>query len=135
VDGGSLSRTVVADGASVCHATVEDSIVGLRMQVSAGATVKRAVLLGADEYDDRQARDGMPPLGIGHDAVLENVIVDKNARIGDGAVLVNSAGIIEGDGPGYVIREGIIVVPKGGVVPAGTKVGQAGSSAAAGSSR
>ena len=65
----------------------------------------------------------MPPLGIGHDAVLENVIVDKNARIGDGAILVNSAGIVEGEGPGYVIREGIIVVPKGGVVPAGTRVG------------
>ena len=55
VDGGSLCRTVVSDGASVCHAEVEDSIVGLRMQVSSGAKVKRAVLLGADEYDDRQA--------------------------------------------------------------------------------
>jgi glucose-1-phosphate adenylyltransferase len=124
VDGGALRRTVVSDGASVCHAEVEDSIVGLRMQVSSGAKVKRAVLLGADEYDDRQTHDGLPPLGIGHDAVLENVIVDKNARIGDGAILVNSTGIVEGDGPGYVIREGIIVVPKGGVVPAGTRVGQ-----------
>jgi glucose-1-phosphate adenylyltransferase len=101
------------------------------MQVSKGATVKRAVLLGADEYDDRQSHDGLPPLGIGHDAVLENVIVDKNARIGDGAVLVNSTGIVEGEGPGYVIREGIIVVPKGGVVPAGTKVGQASVTATA----
>ena len=62
--------------------------------------------------------------------MLENVIVDKNARIGDGAILVNSAGIVEGEGPGYVIREGIIVVPKGGVVPAGTKVGQASAAAA-----
>jgi glucose-1-phosphate adenylyltransferase len=125
VDGGSLTRTVVADGASVCNAEVCDSIVGLRMQVAAGANVKRSVLLGADEYDDRQSHDGRPPLGIGHDCVLENVIVDKNARIGDGAVLVNSTGIVDGEGPGYVIREGIIVVPKGGVVPAGTKVGQA----------
>ena len=101
------------------------------MQVSAGATVKRAVLLGADEYDDRQSHDGRPPLGVGHDCVLENVIVDKNARIGDGAILVNSDGIDEGEGPGYVIREGIIVVPKGGVVPAGTRVGQASTAAAA----
>jgi len=131
VDGGSLTRTVVSDGASVCHAEVCDSIVGLRMQVAAGANVRRCVLLGADEYDDRQVHDGLPPLGIGHDAVLENVIVDKNARIGDGAILVNSDGIVEGEGPGYVIREGIIVVPKGGVVPAGTRVGQASTAAAA----
>ena len=81
------------------------------------------MLLGADEYDDRQVHGDGPPLGIGHDAVLENVIVDKNARIGDGARPGQRARVsTDGDGPGYVIREGIIVVPKGGIVPAGTKV-------------
>jgi len=121
VDGGTLQRCVVSDGASICHAAVADSIVGLRMQVSSGANVRRSVLLGADSYDDPAVERDRPPLGVGHDAVLENVIVDKNARIGDGVVLTNRKGIVEGDGPGYVIREGIIVVPKGAVVPPGTK--------------
>ena len=60
----------------------------------------------------------MPP-GIGRDAILERVIVDKNARIGDGARLVNRAGVINHDGPGYFIRNGIIVVPKDSTIPAG----------------
>ena len=34
-----------------------------------------------------------PRLGIGRDVVLDRVIVDKNARIGDGARLVNEAGV------------------------------------------
>ena len=52
--------------------------------------------------------------------VLDRVIVDKNARIGDGVRLTNAAGLQEGEGPGYVIRNGVIIVPKDGVVPAGT---------------
>jgi glucose-1-phosphate adenylyltransferase len=66
-------------------------------------------LLGADEYDDRQVARRPATARHRPRRVLENVIVDKNARIGDGAILVNSDGIAEGEGPGYVIREGIIV--------------------------
>ena len=58
----------------------------------------------------------------GRDVVLDGVIVDKNARIGDGARLVNERGVQKQDGDGYYIREGIIVVPKDGVVPAGTTI-------------
>ncbi len=62
------------------------------------------------------------PLGIGRDAVLDRVIVDKNARIGHDARLVNERGIENADGDGYYIRSGIIIVPKGGVVKPGTVV-------------
>ena len=39
----------------------------------------------------RRPRATAPRLGIGRDVVLDRVIVDKNARIGDGARLVNEA--------------------------------------------
>jgi glucose-1-phosphate adenylyltransferase len=35
---------------------------------------------------------------------------------------VNAAGIQEADGPGYFIRNGVIIVPKDGIVPPGTTV-------------
>jgi len=54
--------------------------------------------------------------------VLDKVIVDKNARIGDGAQLVNAAGSEHADGHGYFIRDGVIVVPKDGVIQPGTRV-------------
>ena len=50
------------------------------------------------------------------------MIVDKNARIGDDVRLTNEAGVQNADGDGYHIRNGIIIVPKWGVVPAGTVV-------------
>ena len=76
------------------------------------------MLLGADFYEEETAGDAIP-LGIGRDVVLDRVIVDKNARIGDGVRLVNEQGIQDADGDGYYIRDGIIVVPKGAVVTRG----------------
>jgi glucose-1-phosphate adenylyltransferase len=50
------------------------------------------------------------------------VIVDKGAGIGEGARLVNRAGVANQDGAGYFIRNGIIVVPKDATIPAGFEV-------------
>ncbi len=94
-------------------------MIGVRSSIHRGATVSRSVVLGADLYEDQL---GEIPLGIGRNAVLDRVIVDKNARIGEGARLVNERGIQDVDGDGYYIRSGIIVVPKGGVVKPGTVV-------------
>ena len=80
------------------------------------------MLLGADFYEDGEPPPGLPALGIGRDVVLDRVIVDKNARIGDGARLVNEQRLEHADGDGYYIRGGIIVVPKGGVIAPGTVV-------------
>jgi glucose-1-phosphate adenylyltransferase len=80
------------------------------------------VLLGADFYEYGDPPEGLPALGIGKDVVLDRVIIDKNARIGDGARLVNEKGVEHADGDGYYIRSGIIVVAKGGVIKPGTVV-------------
>ena len=87
------------------------------------STDPRSVLLGADYYEPQPRRPAARvPLGIGRDVVLDRVIVDKNARIGEGARLVNERGIEHADGPGYYIRSGIVIVPKDGIIPAGTVV-------------
>jgi glucose-1-phosphate adenylyltransferase len=120
-----VSEAVIAEGCFLEQCTVERSIVGIRTAVQAGATIRRSVLLGADFFeadDDQPARGDSPRLGIGRDVVLDKVIVDKNARIGDGAKLTNAAGVEELDGDGYYIRSGVVIVPKDGVVKPGLVV-------------
>jgi glucose-1-phosphate adenylyltransferase len=114
--------SLVDDGCFLDKCTVEESVVGIRTHVQAGSRIARSVLLGADFYEDMITEDGGPSLGIGRDVVLDRVIVDKNARIGDGARLTNGKGVQEMDGDNYYIRGGIIVVPKGGVIRPGTVV-------------
>ena len=116
-----IDASIIAEGCFLDECEVVDSVIGIRSHIARGTTVTRSVLLGADTYEDA-ADAGRPSLGIGTDVVLDRVIVDKNARIADGVRLVNGAGVQEADGDGYYIRSGIIVVPKGAVIKAGTSV-------------
>jgi glucose-1-phosphate adenylyltransferase len=116
---------IIVEGCSLERCTVDQSVIGVRTIVRSGTRISRSVLLGADFYesdDMAPARGDNPLLGIGRDVVLDKVIVDKNARIGDGARLTNEAGVQDLDGDGYFIRNGIIVVPKDGAIKAGTRV-------------
>jgi glucose-1-phosphate adenylyltransferase len=120
-----LRDVIIAEGCYVDRCSIESSVVGIRTSVQPGAKIRRSVLLGADFYeadDEATARGDNPRLGIGRDVVLDRVIVDKNARIGDCAQLVNEAKVQEADGDGYYIRSGVIVVPKDGVIRPGTRV-------------
>jgi glucose-1-phosphate adenylyltransferase len=114
-----IDEALIAEGAYLDTCDVQSSIVGIRASIHRGAKVSNSILLGADFYED-QLSD--LPMGVGREAVLDRVIVDKNARIGEGARLVNERNIQDVDGDGYVIRSGIIIVPKGGVVKPGTVV-------------
>jgi glucose-1-phosphate adenylyltransferase len=116
-----LRHSIVAEGCYLDRCDVSDSVVGLRSYINAGSKITRSVLLGADYYEDGLT-EGQVRLGIGRNVVLDRVIVDKNARIGDGARLVNEHGVEQADGDDYYIRGGIIVVPKGGVIASGTVV-------------
>jgi glucose-1-phosphate adenylyltransferase len=119
-----VSYSLVAEGCYINRCRVETSIVGIRTRIDERASVSRSVLLGADYYeaDEDESGDRSVPLGVGMDSVLDRVIVDKNARIGRGVRLVNERGVQEADGENYFIRGGIIIVPKGAVVPDGTIV-------------
>jgi glucose-1-phosphate adenylyltransferase len=120
-----VREAIIAEGCYLDRSRVEESIVGIRTNIQSGSTIRRSVLLGADYYEaDDEApvrRDG-PRLGIGRAVELERVIVDKNARIGDGARLVNAGGVQDADGDGYYIRDGVIIVPKDGVIAPDTVV-------------
>jgi glucose-1-phosphate adenylyltransferase len=113
-----IDSSIVAEGCYLDQCEIRDSVVGIRTRVSAGARVTRSVLLGADFYEEEGASSEIP-LGVGRDVVLDRVIVDKNARIADGVRLVNENNVENADADGYIIRGGIIIVPKGARVMSG----------------
>jgi glucose-1-phosphate adenylyltransferase len=117
-----LRESIVADGCYLDRCEIGDSVVGIRSHINSGTRITDSVLLGADFYEECPPPAGTPALGVGRDVVLHRVIVDKNARIGDGARLTNEKNVEEADGQDYYIRGGIIVVPKGGVIPPGMVV-------------
>jgi glucose-1-phosphate adenylyltransferase len=117
-----VRASIVTDGCFLDRCEIDESVIGLRTYIGAGAKVTRSVLLGADYYEDSAPPESVPEMGIGRNVVLDRAIIDKNARIGDGARLVNEKNVEHADGNGWCIRGGIIVVPKGGVIPPDTVV-------------
>jgi glucose-1-phosphate adenylyltransferase len=108
----------------VVGAHLERAVVGIRSRIGPGTTIRDSLILGADHYEtpEQLAAPGAPPVGIGADTFIQNAIIDKNARIGRGVRIVNESGEAHKDGDGYFVREGIVVVPKDGVVPDGSVI-------------
>jgi glucose-1-phosphate adenylyltransferase len=122
-----ITSALICEGCIMHGAKIERAVVGIRSRVGVGTRIKNSLLIGADHYEtlteiNASVSRGVPPLGIGAEAVIENAIIDKNARIGRGVRLVNEKGLKEKDGDGYFIREGLIIVPKNGIVPDGAVV-------------
>jgi len=124
VESCSFRQALVSEGCILMGAEIERSVIGIRSRVGQGTRVRHSLVLGADDYEsleeiDRAHAKGVPPVGIGSDCVIERAIVDKNARVGNGVRITNEQGVSEADGDGYYVRDGIVIVPKSGVIPDG----------------
>jgi glucose-1-phosphate adenylyltransferase len=128
VQAGRLEHALVSDGCFIEEgADIERCIVGQRTLVGKNAVLCETVLTGADRYEsdaDRAAnRDqGVPDIGIGEGTIIARAIVDKDCRIGRGVRITNEANVREAETERYVIRDGIVVLPRGTVVPDGTVI-------------
>jgi glucose-1-phosphate adenylyltransferase len=115
--------SLIADGCYIEGADIESSVIGIRSRIGTGVRIRRSLLLGADEYESvaqmRQLPAGEPPIGIGEGTVIDGAIVDKNARIGRDVRIINESRVQERDAANHYIREGIVIIPKGAVLPDG----------------
>lgn len=116
-----LDKCLLTEGSIISGEKISRSVVGLRAVVREGSVVQNSILMGADYYDSQHRVNGQPQVGIGRNCFIKNAIIDKNVRIGDD-VYISPEGKEDCDNELYVIRDGIIVIPKGTIIPSGTKI-------------
>jgi glucose-1-phosphate adenylyltransferase len=123
-----LEASLVSDGCVIQPGTkVERCSIGLRCRIGRDVTLRDAVVNGSDRYELEAEREGtrrlgQPALGIGDRCVIERAILDKDCRIGSDVRVVNQRGLRDAEGENYLIRDGVVVIPKGAVVPDGTVI-------------
>jgi glucose-1-phosphate adenylyltransferase len=122
-----VRHAIIAEGSILRGARIFNSIAGIRSVIGENVVLERTLVMGADYYEDEEDADynrqlGIPNLGIGQGSVIRNAIIDKNAHIGSNVRILNEGRVSHLDGPGYYIRDGIVIVPKNGVVPDGTVI-------------
>jgi len=126
INGAQLDHAVISDGCILNRAVITHSIIGLRSSVGAGTVLNRVILLGCDYYETNESildneKKGKPRIGIGTNCRIENTIVDKNARIGNNVTIspLGKPNKVDCEEEGYYIRDGIVIIPKNGVIPHG----------------
>jgi glucose-1-phosphate adenylyltransferase len=122
-----VDRSILCEGSIIERSKISRSIIGIRSRVGENSVIEETVVMGADHFEPQEeieenARRGNPPIGIGRDCFIRRAIIDKSARIGNEVKLVNANGLDFAETENYVIRDGIIVVPKHAVIPDGTVV-------------
>ena len=129
INSSEIHQSIISDGCIINRARIVRSLVGLRTRIENGAHIEDSNVMGADYYQSlEEMRDergaGVPRIGIGEGSIIRNAIIDKDARIGTNVRLLNEARVQEFDTPdgSLYIREGIIIVPKGAIVPHGTLI-------------
>ena len=127
INGAQIEHAVISDGCIINHAHIHRSIVGIRSVVGAGTELNRVILLGCDYYESAESiesneKAGRPRIGVGSNCRIENAIIDKNARVGNNVVISPKGKPENADHPLYFIRDGVVIIPKNGIVPHGTVI-------------
>jgi glucose-1-phosphate adenylyltransferase len=122
-----VENSIISEGSVIVDSHISNSVIGIRSFLEKGTVRHRAVLLGSDYYpwEDREGRfpaQGPMRPGVGENTRIENAIIDRNASVGRNCVITNQGGVQEGEGAGFYIRDGIVVIVKNAEIPDGTVI-------------
>jgi glucose-1-phosphate adenylyltransferase len=123
-----IDHAVIGDGSIIADSVIKRCVFGIRSFIAEGCVLEDVIVMGSDYYETEEQlsanrSEGRPPLGLGKGCRITGAIIDKNARIGAGCVL-SPVGKEDGlyAAGAVVIRDGVLVVPKGAVLAPNTVV-------------
>jgi len=125
ISGTALDKTVIAEGCIISAAKIEKSVIGIRSRVGKESTVINTYMMGSDYYE---TLDGISKnkieilMGIGERCFIKNTIIDKNCRIGDDVRINGGTHLEDIETDTYLIKDGIVVLKKGAIIPKGTVI-------------
>lgn len=124
ISGTTLENTVIAEGSIILASRIENSVVGIRSRIGHGTTIVSSYIMGNDLYEtleemENNAAKGIPKIGIGDRCYIRNAIIDKHSRIGNDVRINGGPHLENTDHPLYTVKDGIVVVKKGAVLPNG----------------
>ncbi len=124
ISGTTLEKTLVAEGSIIHASRIENSVIGIRARIGLGSTLVSTYTMGNDQYETLEdiafaQATGIPLLGIGSRCYIKNAILDKNCRIGDDVHINGGPDIENTDHALYTVKDGIVVIKKGAIIPNG----------------
>jgi glucose-1-phosphate adenylyltransferase len=124
ISGTFMEKSVIAEGSIILANRIEQSLIGVRSRIGYGSTIISSYIMGNDFYETLEVLEanrnrGIPELGIGERCFIKNAIIDKNCRIGNDVRINGGSHLEDTDHVLYTIKDGVVVVKKGAVLPDG----------------
>jgi glucose-1-phosphate adenylyltransferase len=128
ISGTTLEKTIIAEGCIIRAARIENSVIGIRTRIGDHSIIISSYIMGTDYYETieemaHNIKNEIPMIGIGTNCFIKNAIVDKNCRIGNNVRINGGNDLPDGDHSLYTVKDGIVVVKKGAVLPDGFTIG------------
>lgn len=118
-----MENVLLAEGCCIEKAEIRHSVIGLRSQIAEGVCITNSILMGNDFYERAAEAASKPvPVGIGAGTQIDGAIIDKNARVGEGVVIQPFPRGTDIDEELFVVRDGIVVIPKDSILLPGTRI-------------
>ena len=125
MSGTTLEKSIVAEGSIIHGSRIANSVIGIRSRIGRGTVIENSYVMGSNRFLDLEEIEaarakGVPHVGIGDRCFITNCIIDKNAKIGDDVRITGGKHLEDGETDTYVVRDGIVVVKNGALIPSGT---------------
>jgi len=124
--GTKITYGLISDGC-ISHAEeISNCVVGVRARIGQNTILRDTIIMGNDYYqtlDDIHNLENNELLGIGNNCYIQNTIIDKNARIGHNVSIKGGKNLEDDEKETYCIRDGIVIVKKGAIIPENSKIG------------
>lgn len=119
-----LDETVIAEGCIISAGKIEKSVIGIRSRIGDESTVINTYMMGNDYYQPLSdvENSNINTLGIGARCFIKNAILDKNCCIGDDVRINGGKHLEDTETDKYAVRDGIVVIKKGAIIPNGTVI-------------
>ena len=127
ISGTLLNKSIVADGCIINAKKIENSVIGIRSRIGFDSEINNCYMIGSNAYQSLEdievdKKNNLPYRGVGERCVIENVILDKDCRIGDDVVIKGGGHLEDVENESYVVKEGIVVVKRRAVIPNGFRL-------------
>ncbi|TRX16546.1 glucose-1-phosphate adenylyltransferase [Flavobacterium franklandianum] len=118
----SIDKSIMADGCIVNAKEIVRSVIGNRSRIGVDSIIHNTYVMGNDYYQSidemiSDTNNNKQLIGIGEGCFINNAIVDKNCRIGNGVYINGGKHLEDVSNELYMIKEGIVVIKKGVTIP------------------
>ncbi|WP_418262987.1 glucose-1-phosphate adenylyltransferase [Flavobacterium faecale] len=117
-----IDRSLISEGCILNAKEINKSVIGIRSRIGKDTVIQNCYVMGNDVYQsieqmERDVKNNKTLIGIGERCFIKNALIDKNCRIGNDVYISGGQHLENTSNELYSIKEGIVVIKKGVVIP------------------